>query len=75
METAKFDRKTITIISDDNSNHFKCSGSTIKFDGFLKLTKIDNDEDQKILPEVKKKLLILINLLMNNILHSPSKVF
>ena len=34
MEAAKFDRKTITIESDNNLNQFKCSGSTIKFDGF-----------------------------------------
>ena len=54
METAKFDRKTITISSKDKINEFKCSGSTIKFDGYLKLTKIDNDEDEKILPNVKK---------------------
>ncbi len=54
MESAKFDRKTITIISDDNLNQFKCSGSTIKFDGFLKLTRID-DEDEKILPDVEKE--------------------
>ena len=56
METAKFDRKTITISSKDKNNEFKCSGSTIKFDGYLKLTKIDNDEDEKILPNVKKGL-------------------
>ncbi len=56
METAKFDRKTITISSKDKINEFKCSGSTIKFDGYLKLTKIDNDEDEKILPNVKKGL-------------------
>ena len=55
MEAAKFDRKTITISSDDNSNQFKCSGSTIKFDGFLKLTRIEDDEDEKILPNVKKE--------------------
>ena len=54
MEAAKFDRKTITIVSDDNLNQFKCSGSTIKFDGFLKLTRID-DEDEKILPDVDKE--------------------
>ena len=59
MEAAKFDRKTITIVSDDNSNQFKCSGSTVKFDGFLKLTRIE-DEDEKILPEVKKEE-VLIN--------------
>ncbi len=54
MEAAKFDRKTITIISNDNLNHFKCSGSTIKFDGFLKLTRIE-DEYEKILPDVEKE--------------------
>ena len=53
MEAAKFDRKTITIVSENNLNQFKCSGSTIKFDGFLKLTRID-DEDEKIIPEVNK---------------------
>ena len=55
MEAAKFDRKTITITSDDNLNQFKCSGSTIKFDGFLKLTRIDENEDEKILPDVNKE--------------------
>jgi len=53
MIAAKFDRKTITIVSDENLNQFKCSGSTIKFDGFLKLTRID-EEDEKILPDVQK---------------------
>ena len=55
MESAKFDRKTITITSNDDSNQFKSSGSTIKFDGFLKLTRIENDEDEKILPTVDKE--------------------
>ena len=55
MEAAKFDRKTITITSDDNLNQFKCSGSTIKFDGYLKLTRIDENEDEKILPDVNKE--------------------
>ena len=41
MQSAKFDRKTITINSDDDKNIFKASGSTLKFDGFLKLYKID----------------------------------
>ncbi len=61
MEAAKFDRKTITIVSDDNKNQFKCSGSTIKFDGFLKLTRIDNDEDEKIIPNVSKDEVITDN--------------
>ena len=55
MESAKFDRKTITINSDDRLNQFKCSGSTIKFDGFLKLSRIDENEDDKILPDVNKE--------------------
>jgi len=55
MEAAKFDRKTITIISNDSINQFKCSGSTIKFDGFLKLTRIEENEDEKILPDVNKE--------------------
>ena len=55
MEAAKFDRKTITIVSNDSINQFKCSGSTIKFDGFLKLTRIDENDDEKILPDVNKE--------------------
>ena len=55
MESAKFDRKTIMIESKDKSNIFKASGSVIKFDGFLKLYRIENDdEDEKILPNVNK---------------------
>ena len=56
MESAKFDRKTISIISEDGNNIFKTSGSVIKFDGYLKLSKIDEEnEDEKILPDVKKE--------------------
>ena len=55
MEAAKFDRKTITISSDDGKNICKASGSVIKFDGYLKLVKIDEGNDEeKILPDVKK---------------------
>ncbi len=55
MESAKFDRKTITITSEDNKNICKASGSTLKFDGFLKVSRIDeNKEDENILPEVDK---------------------
>ena len=54
-ESAKFDRKTITISSVDGKNVFKASGSVIKFDGYLKILNIDDDnEDDKILPDVKK---------------------
>ena len=61
MEAAKFDRKTITITSYDNVNQFKCSGSTIRFDGFLKITRIDVDEDEKILPNVSKDDVVVDN--------------
>ena len=56
MESAKFDRKTITINSSDEKNLFKASGSTIKFDGYLKLSNLDenDNEDDKILPNVEK---------------------
>ena len=54
MQPAKFDRKTILITSEDGKNILKSSGSTIKFDGFLKLQKIDENDDEKILPEVSK---------------------
>ncbi len=56
MESAKFDRKTINIASLDEKNLFRASGSTIKFDGYLKLSNLeenDNDDD-KILPNVEK---------------------
>ena len=54
MESAKFDRNTITINSNDNSTICKASGSVINFDGFLKIIK-DNkkDDGDDILPEVK----------------------
>ncbi len=56
MESAKFDRKTITITSKDKENIFKASGSVLKFDGYLKLTNIeDENENEKILPDVEKE--------------------
>ena len=47
MESAKFDRKTILIASKDGSNTFKASGSVIKFDGFLKLYKIEENAEEE----------------------------
>ena len=55
MEPAKFDRKTITIASEDNLDQFKCSGSTLKFDGFLRVIKQNENEDETILPNVKEE--------------------
>tara|TARA_Y100000590_G_scaffold26744_1_gene30112 strand:- start:81 stop:2630 length:2550 start_codon:yes stop_codon:yes gene_type:complete len=55
MESAKFDRKTITITSLNGKNIFKTSGSVIKFDGYLKISNIDEDnEEENILPDVKR---------------------
>ena len=55
MQSAKFDRKTILINSEDEKHIFRASGSVIKFDGFLKLYNLDDENnEEKILPEVSK---------------------
>ncbi len=55
METAKFDRNTITIESEDGKTVCKSSGSVLKFDGFLKVYSNQNkDDDEQILPEMSK---------------------
>jgi DNA topoisomerase-1 len=55
METAKFDRNTITITSDDNGTICKTSGSVLKFDGFLKVfPNPSKDDDEAILPAMSK---------------------
>ena len=55
MASAKFDRNTITILSEDKKTICKASGSVIKFEGFLKVIK-DNksDDNDEILPEMSK---------------------
>ena len=53
MESAKFDRNTITITSEDNDTICKVSGSVIKFDGFLKLYNNEiKDIEENILPKM-----------------------
>ena len=55
MESAKFDRNTITIATENNDTICKASGSVMKFDGFLKVYKsISKDDDESILPEMSK---------------------
>ena len=55
MESAKFDRNTITITSDNNDTICKTSGSVLKFDGFLKIyNNQSKDDDESILPSVSK---------------------
>ncbi len=55
MESAKFDRNTIIITSDNNDTICKTSGSVLKFDGFLKIyNNQSKDDDESILPSVSK---------------------
>ena len=55
MESAKFDRNTITITSENNDTICKASGSVLKFDGFLKIyNNQSKDDDENILPAVSK---------------------
>ncbi len=55
MESAKFDRNTITISSENNDTICKSSGSVLKFDGFLKIYNNPNkDDDEDILPPMSK---------------------
>ncbi len=64
MESAKFDRNTITITTEDNKSICKATGSVLKFDGFLKIYKTPNkDGDENILPEVSKGLVTIEDLL------------
>ena len=55
MESAKFDRNTITISSENNDTVCKASGSILKFDGFLKIyNNQSKDDDENILPAITK---------------------
>ncbi len=55
MESAKFDRNTITITSENNDTICKASGSVLKFDGFLKIyNNQTKDDDENIMPDVSK---------------------
>ncbi len=64
MESARFDRNTITITSDNNDTICKASGSVLKFDGFLKIYNNPNkDEDEKILPSMSKGLVNIESLI------------
>jgi DNA topoisomerase-1 len=58
MESAKFDRNTITINSDDGKTICKSTGSVLKFDGFLKIySSQSKDDDEDILPQMSKGLI------------------
>ena len=64
MQSAKFDRNTITITSDNNDTICKASGSVLKFDGFLKIyNNQGKDDDENILPSVSKGLVNIESLI------------
>ena len=57
MESAKFDRNTITISSEDGATICKASGSVLKFDGFIKIySSQSKDDNEDILPQMSKSL-------------------
>ena len=55
MSSAEFHRNSIIISSENEKINFKANGSIVKFDGFLRVYKVsETDEDAKnILPECK----------------------
>ena len=64
MESAKFERNTITITSDNSDTICKTSGSILKFDGFLKIyNNQSKDDDENILPSVSKEPIKIESLL------------
>ena len=64
MQSAKFDRNTITITSKDDDTICKASGSVLKFDGFLKIyNNQSKDDDENILPSVSKGLVNIESLI------------
>jgi DNA topoisomerase-1 len=55
MQSAQFDRNTITITSENKKTVLKTNGSVIKFDGYLKIYKDPKKEDgESILPKMSK---------------------
>ncbi len=64
MQSAKFNRNTITITSNNNDTVCKASGSVLKFDGFLKIyNNQSKDDDENILPSVSKGLINIESLI------------
>ncbi len=64
MQSAKFDRNTITITSNNNDTVCKASGSVLKFDGFLRVyNNQGKDDDENILPSVSKGLVNIKSLI------------
>jgi len=63
MQSALFDRNTITIASVNNDTIFKTTGSVIKFDGYLKIYKDPKKEDnESMLPKMSKGVINIENI-------------
>ena len=68
MESAIFNQVSVDIMSEDKTNIFRANGSTIKFDGMLKIyedTEEKNDGD-KNLPSLKENEKLKINIINKN---------
>ena len=64
MQSAQFDRNTITIVSENSDTILKTSGSVIKFDGYLKIYKDPKREDgESILPKMSKGSINIENII------------
>ena len=64
MQSAQFDRNTVTITSNNKETILKTSGSVIKFDGYLKIYKDPKKEDgESILPKMSKGPVSVKNLI------------
>lgn len=54
MESAVYDQLQVEIVSEDSAATLRASGSVLKFDGFLKLYQVGQDEDES--EESQRKL-------------------
>lgn len=54
MQSAELDQVTVVLSDDKQENRFKATGSTITFDGFLKVYTESHDEGEKSEPEKKQ---------------------
>jgi DNA topoisomerase-1 len=80
MENAIINQVSISISSSDDSAGFKATGSTVSFDGFLKLyvesTDEPNNEKNKMLPEMSEgECLDLVELIANQHFTQPPPRF
>ncbi len=78
MNQAIFDQVSLFIESENKKHKFKATGSTLVFDGFLRVYQEgtddhdDKDDDEKLLPKVEEKdALTLLNILSKQHFTEP----